>query len=329
MFNRQDCRPAIGGRILIRACRRSMLNSSSYRVALMKMHDGEVPIDAALVQRLVADQFPDRAGRVIREVQSTGTVNAIYRVGEDAYARLPRLAAWAAGLQREAQWLPWLAERLSLPIPEPLGAGHPSESYPFAWALYRWIDGEPYTDAGIDDEARAARDLAGFVLELRGLDGSGAPAAGRRPLRQLDAETRAAIESGRLFMDSGAALAVWDDALESPVWTGDGVWIHADLLRPNVLTRSGRVSAIIDFGSAGVGDPAADVIAAWSIFGPMGREQYRSALNVDDDTWRRARGFALHQAAIAIPYYAESNPRFAALSRRTIEQVVLDASGRR
>jgi aminoglycoside phosphotransferase (APT) family kinase protein len=256
-------------------------------------------------------------------------VNAIYRVGDDAYARLPRLAAWEATLQREKQWLPWLTERLSLPIPEPIGEGHPNESYPFGWALYHWIDGEPYTDDGIDDEARAARDLARFVLELRRLDPSRAPAAGRRPLRQLDASTRAAIEAARMLIDAGAALEVWDDAVKSPVWEGDPVWIHADLLRPNILTCASRISAIIDFGSAGVGDPAADVIAAWSVFSPVGRERYRSALNVDDETWRRARGFALHQAAMAIPYYAETNPRFAALAQRTIEQVVLDVTERR
>jgi aminoglycoside phosphotransferase (APT) family kinase protein len=301
----------------------------SIACVIMKMHDGEPHLDVALVQRLVADQFPDWAGRVIQEVPSTGTVNAIYRVGDDVCARLPRVAAGEAALQREAQWLPWLAERLPLPIPEPIAAGRPDASYPFAWALYRWRDGEPYADEGIDDEAGAARDLAGFVLELRRLDPSGAPPAGRRPLGELDAPTRSAIEAARRHIDGAAALAVWDDAVESAVWDSDGVWIHADLLRPNILTCSGKMSAIIDFGAAGVGDAAADVIAAWSVFGCVGREQYRSALKVDDETWRRARGFALHQAVIAIPYYAETNPGFAALARRTLEQVLLDFGGGR
>jgi aminoglycoside phosphotransferase (APT) family kinase protein len=289
------------------------------------MHPDEVHIDAALVRRLVAEQFPALAGLPICEVQSTGTVNAIYRIGDDVCARFPRVAAWEASLQREARWLPWLSRRLSLPIPEPMGEGCSSTSYPLAWALYRWLDGERYSDENIDDEAVAARDLADFVLEMRRLDPSRAPAAGRRPLRQLDASTRAAIAATRGLIDAEAALAVWVASVDGPAWESDAVWIHADLLRPNVLTRAGRIRAIIDFGAAGVGDPAADVIAAWSVFGPAGRAMFRACLNVDDETWRRARGLALHQAVLAIPYYAETNPEFVALARRTVAQVLEEA----
>jgi len=102
------------------------------------------------------------------------------------------------------------------------------------------------------------------------------------------------------------------------------VWIHADLLRPNLLVAGGRIRAVIDFGGAGAGDPATDVIPAWAVFGPAGRAAFREALDVDDGTWRRARGIALHQAAALIPYYAVSNPAFAALGRRTVEQVIAD-----
>lgn len=134
------------------------------------MHEGELPIDVALVRQLLAEQFPGRGRSRIEEVRSTGTVNAIYRVGDDACARLPRLAAWEAGLQREARWLPWLAERLSLRVPKPLGQGRAHARYPLGWALYEWIDGEPYTDEGVIDERQAARDLARFVRELRRLE---------------------------------------------------------------------------------------------------------------------------------------------------------------
>jgi aminoglycoside phosphotransferase (APT) family kinase protein len=296
---------------------------------MAKMHDDEVHIDGALVQRLMTDQFPALADLPISPVPSTGTMNAIYRVGDDLYARLPRIARGVADLERERRWLPWLAPQLPLAIPAPVGEGRSDESYPFAWALYRWLDGQNYSDECIDDEAQAAGDLARFVLALRRLDPAGAPRAGRRPLRQLDAQTRAAIAAAREVLDVDAALAAWDDAIDTSAWNGDLHWIHTDLLRPNILTRSGRISAVIDFGAAGVGDPAADLIAAWSVFGPVGREVFRSLAGIDRETWRRARGFALHQAALIIPYYATTNPGFVALARRTVQQVLLDVQEHR
>ena len=290
----------------------------------MKMHDGEVGIDAGLVRRLVDGQFPRLAGLPVSAVQSTGTVNAIYRLGDHLCARLPRVQKYAGDLEDELRWLPWLAPQLSLRVPEPVATGHPAGGYPFPWAIYRWIDGQPYADELVEDERQAAIDLARFVAELRAIDPAGAPRAGRRPLRELDDATRTAIDSSRSVIDGDAVAAAWERALEAPAWEGIPVWIHTDLLRPNLLADGGRLSAVIDFGEAGIGDPAADVIAAWSVFGPAGRETFRGVLDVDDGTWNRARGFALHQAAMIIPYYPETNPGFVALAKRTVDEVLAD-----
>jgi aminoglycoside phosphotransferase (APT) family kinase protein len=290
----------------------------------MKMHDGEVDIDAELVGRLLAAQFPQLTGLPIREVRSAGTVNAIYRLGDHLCARLPRVRSWAPDLDKEWHWLPKLAPRLSLRIPEPVGKGHPGSSYPFSWAIYRWIDGQPYADELVEDEHQAAADLAQFVLQLRRVAPDGAPRGGRKPLRELDAVTRAAIASARGAIDSDAATAAWERALQAPAWSGTPVWIHTDLLRPNLLVHDGRLRAVLDFGGAGVGDPAADVIAAWSVFNQIGRAVFRRALQVDDGTWDRARGFALHQAALIIPYYAETNPGFVAPATRTVNEILTD-----
>ena len=293
----------------------------------MTMHDGEVGIDAGLVRRLVAAQFPQLAGLPVSAVRSTGTVNAIYRLGGQLCARLPRVRSYAADLEDEWHWLPRLAPHLPLRVPEPVAWGRPAGGYPFPWAIYRWIDGLPYADELVADERQAAADLARFVAGLRTIDPAGAPRAGRKPLRELDASTRRAIDASRDVIDSGAATAAWERALRAPAWRGTPVWIHADLLRPNLLVVGGRLRAVIDFGAAGIGDPAADVIAAWSVLGPAGRETFRAALGVDDGTWNRARGFALHQAALIIPYYPETNPGFVALAKRTVEEILADVSG--
>jgi aminoglycoside phosphotransferase (APT) family kinase protein len=291
------------------------------------MHRGETAIDAELVGRLVAAQFPQLAKLAIRAVHSTGTVNAIYRLGDHLCVRLPRLQEWAQTLIKELDWLPKLAPLLSLRIPEPVERGHPGSGYSFPWAIYRWIDGQPYRDALVHDERQAAADLAQFVAELRQVDPAGAPGGGRKPLRELDAATRAAIGSSRNVIDGDAATAAWEKSLEAPPWDGMQVWIHSDLLRPNLLVNDGRLSAVIDFGSAGAGDPAVDVIAAWSVFSHTGRATFRAALDVDDGTWTRARGYALHQAVQIIPYYPETNPEFVALAIRTVEEVFADVSG--
>src|SRR5690606_21637426 len=115
-----------------------------------------VHIDAPLVERLLTEQFPKWAGLPITAVSSTGTMNAIYRIGADLYARLPRVPRAVADLERERRWLPWLAPQLPLLIPEPVGEGRPDAAYPLPWGVYRWIDGTTYSDERVLDEPLAA-----------------------------------------------------------------------------------------------------------------------------------------------------------------------------
>jgi aminoglycoside phosphotransferase (APT) family kinase protein len=292
--------------------------------AQVKMHEGEIDIDIALVKRLLTEQFPHLAERAITAVRSTGTVNAIYRLGDEFCVRLPRLEEWAESIDNEWIWLPKLAPHISLSTPKPLARGKPTNWYPHPWAIYHWIEGSPYQEGLINDERQVAYDLVNFILELRSVDMLGAPPGGRRPLVELDAATHSAIESVRGVIDTEAVSTAWTHSLESPPWDGRPVWIHGDLLKSNLLVQDGRLCAVIDFGGVGIGDPAADVIPAWSVFNTVGREIFRQALDVDDDTWSRARGYALHQALMIIPYYLETNPDFVTMAKRTVVEILTE-----
>lgn len=278
------------------------------------MHVGEVPIDRALVERLVAAHHPELSREPVREVRSTGTVNAIFRVGEEHCVRLPRLPEWADALRRECAWLPWLAPQLILRQPEPVFLGEPTDEYPLPWAIFRWLEGEPY--GRVWDERPEAETLGRFVTQLHALPvPADAPRGGRAPLAELDDVTRAALESD-------AGVAAWDRALQAPVWDGVPTWAHNDLLGPNLLTVDGALAAVIDWGSVGVGDPAQDLVPAWAIFSPLARRLFRKQVGADDGTWERARGYALHQAALIIPYYRTSNPAFTAMAERTVAEII-------
>jgi aminoglycoside phosphotransferase (APT) family kinase protein len=289
-----------------------------------KLHADEVDIDAALVQRLLASQMPELAGLAIVAVRSTGTVNAIFRLGDELCVRMPRVARYARDLEKELEWLPQLAPRVSLTIPSPESRGEPGHGYPFTWAVYRWIDGETYATDRVADERTAAQALAGFVDELRTIDTAGAPPSGRAPLHTLDEMTRDAIDRlpAAFGIAPDAAHDAWAITGRAPVWDGVACWRHADLLPPNVLVAGGHLHAVIDWGAAGIGDPAIDLIAAWSMFGAAGRAAYRERLQPDDGDWDRARGIALHQALLIIPYYAETNPAFSAMAARTVARVL-------
>lgn len=295
------------------------------------MHTHEIKTDTDLVARLVVDQFPQWAGLPIKRVASAGTDNALYRLGDHFVVRLPRIH-WAVDMvAKEQAWLPFLAPHLPLEIPHIVGCGEPGRGYPWPWTIHTWLPGEIGTLTRISDHQSAARTLAHFIRALQTIDAAGGPPPGSHnagrgvPLTKRDAATRDALTELEGEIDTRTAAAVWQTALDAPEWDRPPVWLHGDLMAGNLLVQDGRLTAVIDFGCLGVGDPACDLAVAWNLFTPVMRKVFRQALAVDDDTWARGRGWALSIALIQLPYYKETNPTLAAISRNSIDQILAES----
>lgn len=294
------------------------------------MHADEVETDVSLVARLLAEQFSQWARLPIAAVESAGTDNALYRLGADRVVRLPRVRSAAAQVEKEQRWLPRLAPLLPLAIPVPLAVGNPGGGYPWHWSVYRWLEGEHATVENLADLREAVTSLARFVDALHRIDPAGGPPPGTHnffrgvPLALRDRYTRQAIAALQGTHDAHALTEAWEAALRIPAWHGSPVWIHGDLQPGNVLAVDGRLSAVIDFGGLGVGDPACDLIVAWNFLPAKVRSVFRAALEVDDATWARGRGWALSVSLVALPYYRITNPVLAETSRHTIAEVLAD-----
>jgi aminoglycoside phosphotransferase (APT) family kinase protein len=292
-------------------------------IVAVRMHADEVGIDTPLVRRLVAAQFPRWADLPVEPVASSGTDNAMYRLGDDLAVRLPRITGAAGNVAAEQRWVPLLAPHLPVAVPSPVGLGRPTDEYRYPWSVCRWLPGT--NPVAGDTTAELAEDLAAFVTALREVDPAGAPAAGRgAPLATRDDPTRAAIAASAGLVDTAAVTEVWADALRIPPWDGPPAWAHADLSPGNVLVRDGRLSAVIDWGAAGVGDPTVDLVVAWNLLSGPARSAFRAALGVDDDTWHRGRGWALSISITQLPYYQHTNAVLAANSRHVIAEVLAD-----
>ncbi|MER8899142.1 aminoglycoside phosphotransferase family protein [Mesorhizobium sp. M0676] len=292
------------------------------------MPDPKPTIDTDLVRRLIAAQFPQWRHLPVRPVAFGGWDNRTFHLGNDMTVRLPSAAPYALQVEKEHRWLPRLAPLLPLPIPVPLAMGEPGEDYPWQWSVYRWIDGETAKTAEIADRRQFAVDLAKFLIALRRIDPAGGPPAGQHnffrggSLSVYDNQTREALQALEGQIDTQAATAVWDAALAA-TWQGSPVWFHGDVAWGNLLVQNGRLSAVIDFGTSGIGDPSCDLAIAWTFFQGESREAFRAAIDVDEATWARGRGWTLWKALITVAGH-DANQAEAERSRRVIDDVLAD-----
>lgn len=262
-------------------------------------------ITAAVAARLVAGQFPQWAGLPVTPVALNGWDNTTFRLGDELSIRLPSADWYAAQVAKEHHWLPVLAPRLPVPIPRPVAMGRPSDDFPRPWSVYRWIAGEPASVGKIADLARFASSVAEFVAALHAIDGGDGPPAGAHsfnrggPLSLWDEETRQLIGRTADDIDVGAVSEVWDAALAS-TWERAPVWVHGDVTASNLLVADGKLHAVIDFGCSAVGDPACDLVMAWTFFTGASAAAFRRGLELDEATWARGRGWALWKALLIL-----------------------------
>jgi aminoglycoside phosphotransferase (APT) family kinase protein len=295
------------------------------------MHADQADITAGAVARLVAAQFPQWRDQPVRAVVSHGTVNALFRVGDEIVLRFPLRPGLDPGLRedlaREQDNARFVAGHLRgrVEVPTPLAIGEPGEGYDGPWAAYRWIPGATATSGGAGGSDGFARDLAGFVRALRRMDTGGRRWDGRwrgGPLRERDAAVRDALAQSTHLADTARVARLWERCLAAPGHDGADVWIHADLMPGNLLVRGGRLAAVIDLEGLCVGDPAVDLMPAWNLLSSRARETYRRELGAGDAMWERGRGWAIIQAIVALPYYADTNPVMAGTARHTLSAVL-------
>ncbi|MFN4101361.1 MAG: aminoglycoside phosphotransferase family protein [Pararhodobacter sp.] len=294
----------------------------------MPAHPDEIPVDEALVARLIKAQAPQWADLPLSRLASTGTDNAMYRLGDSLLVRLPRRPSAVVLLSKELDWLPHV-QGLPLEVPRLRYRGRADRDPAFDFGVLDWMEGGIATPENVADWRDAARVLAEFLRALHLKDTRGAPLAGasnsRRgiALRELAEATLPALSLVADEIDLPRARALWEAACAEE-FSQPPVWLHGDLKADNLIARNGKLSGVIDWGLSAVGDPAADYATAWFWINPSARTGFRDHLELDDGDWLRAKGWALYGAVIALSYYRGGrNEALCRQSRLTLSRLGL------
>jgi aminoglycoside phosphotransferase (APT) family kinase protein len=301
------------------------------------LHDDEIPIDEGLVRLLLGTLSTSYDALPLRRLDSSGSSNALFRLGDDLLVRLPRQPGGTATIEKEQRWLSYVAPALPVVVPEVVAVGEPGYGYPERWSVVRWLEGHPPNPPVPGEPPR--HDLAGdLAAVVTGLRGTVVPAAATRdpdllwyrgePLAAMDASARESLAACReidgLDLDLGACTEVWDEVmgLRCAAEPGAPSWYHGDLVAENLLVDDGRLAAVLDFGGLSVGDPTVDLVVAWELLDPEARATFRDLVGVDEATWLRGRAWALALALMTFPYYWTSMPGRCA-ERLTLARAVL------
>ena len=298
----------------------------------MAMHEGQLLVTTDMVHDLVGGQFPECARLPIEGVRSEGTVNAIFRIGEQLAARFPLqpndVDTTRQWLQREADAARELLGHTRVPVPEPVAIGEPGAGYPLPWSIHTWVPGTTASETDASTSDHFAHDLAEFIQHVRSIDVAGRTFTGNGrggDLRSHDNWLETCFSESTRLVDVPQLRQIWTRLRQLPRNSPD-VMTHGDLIPGNVLVSEGRLPGILDVGGLGPADPALDLVAAWHLLDADRRQLLRGDLGCDDLEWERGKAWALQQAMGAIWYYLETNPPMHRMGQHTLERIIADES---
>lgn len=302
--------------------------------AAVDMHADQLTVSPQTVRVLVDKQFPEWQGMQIRSVFAAGTVNAIFRIGDQFAARFPLksgdIGSTRRWLRAEATAARELAGRTRFPTPEPVALGEPGAGYPLPWSVQTWLTGAVATDEDPGESVAFAHDLAEFVRGVRAIDTHGRTFSGQGrggELRSHDAWMQTCFGRSERLLDVATLRRMWGVMRELPRGAAGDVMSHCDLIPGNVLVSDGRLAGVIDVGGLGPADPAVDLVGAWHLLDAGPRRVFRDDLGCDDLEWARGRAWAFQQAMGVVWYYVDSNPVMSRMGLRTIERIMADTPG--
>lgn len=296
------------------------------------MHEGQIELSTDDVAALIREQFPHWADHPIRAVESHGTVNALFRIGDDLVARFLLVPSTFEEAEAEVAGEFEAAQRLSgltrFATPEPVALGRPGATYGYPWAVYTWLAGTIASHADVSCSTEFARDAAEFVRAVRALPTEGRVFTGTHrggDLMAHDAYVQRGLDRSRDLIDTDALDVLWSRLGALPRRDPD-TWCHNDLMPGNLLAAGGRLAGVLDVGTLAVADPAVDLQPAWNLMNPVARQAFREALDVDDLTWDRGRAWSFAQAIGCLWYYRETNPVMSETARVTLQALIDDAA---
>lgn len=309
----------------------------------MQIHDDEPDTSEPVVRALLRAECSRWSGSRIDYLETSGTDNAMWRVHlddePDVVVRLPRRPGAAAGVSQEIAALKGIARsRVGSMVKTPTvrHVGQPYEFFPHQWSVLEWIDGEDawrlrdsLGGSELESLAEDLGDVIPAIGEIAGVEVRPRQAGSRGgPLEPLldrltgwldDPEWNAAS-----LVDVGAVkrlVAESREVVNEPVIKG---FVHGDLIPGNLLLNNGVLSAIIDWGGAGIGDMAQDLAPAWAVLTATERESFREACGVDDATWIRGRAFELEHAVGGVLYYVPKRHSLGDIMARTLDRILMN-----